>query len=207
MLAQTENTYDRFFHYAHALLLLCWRAVFLCTEEGVIIAQPGASHRSIDSWRQLVKELDQWYRMRPPEFHPMVDLDAHDPTLSSDGGFSLVLFTNGAAVFSNQLYHTAMLMLLQDKPRTVQLTDFQSSVLSPLWHARRICSIALNNDRRDWWDPCLLASSLMTARYMTHESQQQEILQGFERIRNLTGWDISRSLDVLREEWSSLEDP
>lgn len=137
----------------------------------------------------------------------MVDLDAHDPTLCSDGGFSLVLFTNGAGVFSNQLYHTAMLMLLQDKPRTVQLTDFQSSVLSQLWHARHICSIALNNDRRDWWDPCLLASSLMAARYMTHESQQQEILQGFERIRNLTGWDISRSLDVLCEEWSSLEDP
>ncbi|KAB8221424.1 hypothetical protein BDV33DRAFT_190411 [Aspergillus novoparasiticus] len=80
-----------------------------------------------------------------------------------------------------------------------------SPVLSPLWHAYRICGIALNNDTREGWDPCLLASLLLAAKHMTHESQQQEILQGFNHIREITGWDTGEYLSHLREEWSFLD--
>ncbi|KAJ5580394.1 hypothetical protein N7450_006695 [Penicillium hetheringtonii] len=77
--------------------------------------------------------------------------------------------------------------------------------MSPLLHAQRICSIALNNERRECWDPVLLASFLTAARRMTHESQQQEILRGFERIRRVTGWDASDFLHDLQEEWGLLD--
>jgi hypothetical protein len=36
---------------------------------------------------------------------------------------------------------------------------------------------------------------------MTHESQQQEIFQGFERIRKITGWNPGELVHDLQIEW------
>ncbi|KAL1965276.1 hypothetical protein VTN77DRAFT_5878 [Rasamsonia byssochlamydoides] len=188
------DIYRRVFHYAHLPLLLCANALLWCNDDS-------SPHRPIDSWMQLVDELERWYRMRPQEFQPMLELDSRDRMI--DGNFPVILFTNGAGIFGNQLYHTAMLLLLLNKPRTARVDDSHSrpSVISPLWHAQRICSIALHNDRRECWDLCLLASFLVAARRMRHESQQQEILHGFARIKSLTGWDVGELLNDLRQEW------
>jgi hypothetical protein len=40
---------------------------------------------------------------------------------------------------------------------------------------------------------------------MTHEAQQVEIVKGFERIYDLTGWSVGEYLTHLREEWSFLD--
>ncbi|KAJ5312116.1 hypothetical protein N7508_002946 [Penicillium antarcticum] len=92
------------------------------------------------------------------------------------------------------------------RPRTARITDFHSAAMSPLWHAQRVCSISLHNDRRECWDPCLLASFFVAARRMTHESQQQEVLRGFNRIRTVTGWNTHDSLQGLRAEWGLLDE-
>lgn len=154
---------------------------------------------------QLVEELQEWHRERPPGFQPMMELSMNDDPAAMGQNFPTVLFANGAGVFSNQLYHTAMLLLLHSRPRTARITDFTSTTMSPLWHAQRICSIALNNDRRECWDPCLLASFLVASRRMTHEAQQQEVLRGFERIQKITGWEAGDFIRGLQEEWSSLD--
>jgi hypothetical protein len=152
---------------------------------------------------QLVKDLEQWYQERPQGFQPMMEVDLKDQTAGSIQSFPLVLYASGPGVFANQLYHTAMLLLLHSRPRTAPINDFPSATMSPLWHAQRICSIALNNERRECWDPCLLASFLSASRRMTHESQQEEILRGFERIRRITGWDARGPLQDLQAEWDS----
>lgn len=155
---------------------------------------------------QLVEELEQWYQERPQGFKPMMEIDLEeDQTMDIGKGFPVVLFAHGSGVFSNQLYHTAMLLLLHNRPRTARTTDFHSTSMSPLWHSQRICSISLNNERRECWDPVLLASFLAAARRMTHESQQQEILRGFERIRRVTGWEMGDFLHGLQGEWGFLE--
>lgn len=154
---------------------------------------------------QLVEGLEQWYQDRPQGFQPMMEFGIDDDFAVTGQNFPVVLFANGAGVLSNQLYHTAMLLLLHSRPRTAPIADFASARMSPLWHAQCICSIALNNDRRECWDPCLLASFLMASRCMTHEAQQQEILQGFENTRSVTGWDAGDFVRGLREEWSFLE--
>lgn len=154
---------------------------------------------------QLVEELEQWRQERPRGFQPMLELEMEDQASESGRSFPLVLYANGGGVFANQLYHTAMLLLLHARPRTARINEFPSATMSPLWHAQRICSISLNNERRECWDPCLLASFLAASRRMTHESQQQEILRGFERIRGVTGWDASRLLHDLQAEWGFLE--
>jgi hypothetical protein len=115
--------------------------------------------------------------------------------------FPVVLFTNGAAVLANQLYHTAMLLLLQSRPRTLQAASRKSSAASHLWHAQRVCGICLNNDRRDSWDLCLVASLYLAAQRLTYEPQQRAILDCLNRVRIITGWDLSNFAVELQETW------
>lgn len=151
-------------------------------------------------WKSIVNRLNDWYSNRPPIFLSVIELnDEKYP-------FPIIYFTNGTAVFANQLYHTAMMLMLAHKPRTVQLEQRRTPSLSQLWHAHRICSIAINNNRCECWDPCLLASFYVAARQMTHESQHREILHGFEHTGSL-GWPVNSFIDQLKQEWNASEPP
>ena len=190
-----SNVFHRTFHYATGALFLCARAVQWCNDGTNLFRMT-----TVEDWMQIVSDLSDWYSTRPQEFQPMLELGFETPI---DGSFPVILFTNGAGVFGNQLYHTAMLLLTQSKPRTARYINSNRSIISPLWHAKRICSIALNNDRRECWDLSLLASFLIAAKRMTHESQQNEILMGFDRIKAIIGWDLSESIRRLRKDWCS----
>ncbi|KAL3262840.1 hypothetical protein ABHI18_002348 [Aspergillus niger] len=203
ILSSIEEVRQRTRAYAHVLLWLCGKALRVYHQQASS-DQIAAPQQQLDSWLDVFDAIEQWYHLRPHEFQPMVDLGIDDQLPRAESGFPLLLFANGTGAFSNQLYHTAMLLLLQCKPRTA-LLGLQSITLSPLWHSQRICGIALNNDRRESWDPCLIASFLVAARRMTHESQQQEILEGFERVRDITGWDLGDYMTQLREDWSFLD--
>ncbi|KAL4949814.1 hypothetical protein BDW69DRAFT_68519 [Aspergillus filifer] len=213
LLCRTDNTPQRVGHYAQVLLWLCGKALNKYHQD----SKSDSNHLQdieTDSWLDLFDELNQWHYLRPQEFQPMVEVSndgSEDLSLNAGSEFPLLLFTNGAGALCNQLYHTSMLFMLDCKPRTTPLWNLNhshhspSAALSPLWHAQRICGIALNNDRRECWDPCLLASFLVAAKHMTHESQQVEIVRGFDRIEALTGWSIGDYLTQMREEWSFLD--
>ncbi|KAI9374741.1 hypothetical protein BJX61DRAFT_256851 [Aspergillus egyptiacus] len=206
LLCRTEGTAERVGHYAQVLLWLCGKTITIYHQDSHSHSQQNQVPNR-DSWLQIFEELTKWHYFRPQEFQPMVEV-ADDKTLNPESQFPMLLFTNGAGALCNQLYHTAMLLMLECKPRTTLLSNAhrsQSPALSPLWHAQRVCGIALNNDRCECWDPCLLASFLVAARRMTHESQHVEIVQGFERVQALTGWSVGEYLMQLREEWSFLD--
>lgn len=195
-----SDPFEHVFCFANRPLWLCARAVqFMHSED------PLPQHPPLHIWMQLIEKLEQWYQERPQGFQPMMEIDLEDQATAMEQGFPVVLFAHGSGVFSNQLYHTAMLLLLHNRPRTARIAEFHSTTMSPLWHAQRICGISLNNERRECWDPVLLASFLIAARRMTHESQQQEIVRGFDRIRRVTGWDASELLHDLQGEWGFLE--
>lgn len=182
------------FQCAHTPLVLCVRAMNLCWGEGS--ERFGPSGDMVSTWSSLVDDLNAWYHQRPQEFNSMVEFD------NGDDAFPIVLFTSGAAVFGNQLYHTAMLVLLRHKPRTVMIPVKQrSSTLSYLWHARRICGIALNNDRRECWDMSLVASFFLAARTMTHEAQHEVLLAGIDKVAALTGWCLGTVRNILKMEF------
>ncbi|KAL4926987.1 uncharacterized protein BDV17DRAFT_293102 [Aspergillus undulatus] len=211
LLCRTENTPQRVGHYAQVLLWLCGKALNAYHQDSTHEIHRAGPAMETESWLGIFEELNRWWYLCPQEFQPMVELSNdgnNGPNLNAGSEFPLLLFTNGAGALCNQLYHTAMLFMLECKPRTTALMNLNHShhlpnaVLSPLWHAQRVCGIALNNDRRECWDPCLLASFLVAARHMTHESQQVEILRGFDRIQALTGWSVGEYLTQLREEWS-----
>ncbi|GKT58234.1 C6 zinc finger domain-containing protein [Colletotrichum tofieldiae] len=177
-------------------LLLCAKVVNFCAGSfHPRTPDLGVPITPVHRWTMLSDALGVWYTNRAQEFRPMAEIDG-DENL-----FPIILFTNGAAVFANQLYHTAMLLLLQNKPRTLQAAAKKSSSLSPLWHAQRVCGIALNNDRRDSWDLCLVASLYLAAQRMTYEPQQRAILECFERVKALTGWNVDGFSAKAREDW------
>ncbi|KAL4901312.1 hypothetical protein BDW74DRAFT_181883 [Aspergillus multicolor] len=212
LFARIESTHERVGHYAQVLLWLCGRVLDIYHQQDADPAHLSQQGPGSESWIQILEGLSQWHYLRPQEFQPMVELSHNgDHSLNAESEFPMILFTNGAGALCTQLYHTAMLHMLECKPRTAtallsQHYQPRSPVLSPLWHAHRVCGIALNNDRAESWDPCLLASFLHAAKHMTHESQQVEIVRGFERIQALTGWGVGEYLRTLQEEWSFLDD-
>ncbi|OKL60962.1 hypothetical protein UA08_03698 [Talaromyces atroroseus] len=183
-----NNVENEVFYHAHVPLVLCVQAAVFYNggTSGV-----SSTHRTIEKWLELTHELNQWYSRRNSLFQPVTDLESHERDFSD---FPVILFTSGAGVFGNQLYHTAMYLLLQKKPRTAQLLHIHSAARSILWHTRRICGMALHNDRRQCWDFSLLSSLFIAAKTMTYRSQQVDILQGIHRIA------------ALQAEWLKMED-
>lgn len=196
-LKNNEDLGHRTFQYAHIPLVLCAQAIVLCD------GNANGTTNATESWMRLVHKLDEWYLGRPSEFRSMLEID---PQSENDSNFPVLLFTNGAGIFGNQLYHTAMHLLLQKKPRTANLVHLTPATRSFLWHTRRICGMAIHNDRRQCWDLTLLASFFVAATSMTYQTQQMEIVQGFHRIQDITGFNVGDLVAALQLKWSTMED-
>lgn len=174
-------------------LVLCAQALNYCF--GNEVAQPGGLGTT-QRWKVLSEALVLWYNNRPSELKPMFELGHNDQL------FPLILFSSGTAILANQMFHTAMLLLLQNRPRTLLGGGRGRSVtMSPLWHAQRICGISLSNESRSTWDFSLVGSLYLGARGMTYEPQQRTILSGIERIAGVTGWDLEPLRMKLIGEW------
>lgn len=182
--------------YDREPILLCAQVLNHCFGQDLPVT-PGMHIRpsAAQNWKSLSESLSMWYNNRPRDFKPMWEVE------ESEELFPLVLFTNGAAVLANQLYHTSMLLLLQNRPRTLPKEHGRSVLISPLWHAQRICAISLNNDTTASWDFSLLASLYLAAKRMTYEPQQHAILRGIDRIGSLTGWNVNALSAQLVQEW------
>lgn len=177
-------------------LLLCGQVLNYCFGHDSISAPEiqlglGTTHR----WKILSESLMLWYNSRSRDFKPMLELEENEQL------FPLILFSSGTATLANQMFHTAMLLLLQNQPRTLLNEHGRSVTMSPLWHAQRICGISLNNDSRNSWDFSMVGSLFVGARRMTYEPQQRAVLAGIERIARITGWDLGSLTAQLVQEW------
>jgi hypothetical protein len=150
-------------------------------------------------WKMLIQDFSIWFKQRPEGFQPIIELYAKDGVQTEDD-FPVIAFTSGAALLSNQLYHTGMLLLLQHKPRFGITHSSSSNSMSILWHVHRICGIAIQNDGPATWDPCLIASLIIAARTLTHRGQQTAIISTLETAQRLTGWNISAHIEDLKSE-------
>ncbi|KAK0391175.1 hypothetical protein NLU13_0676 [Sarocladium strictum] len=181
--------------YDRQPILLCARALNYCfarKDEGY---GPGLRSR-VDAWKEIFNSLDLWYSNRPQDFRPVLEIDKQDRL------FPLLLFTSSAAIMANQMYHTAMLLLLQQRPRTLAAELGRSANLSPLRHAQKICGISLNNTGQSSWDFSLVASFYMAAKRMTYAPQQDTILKKLEQVRDMMGWNLSSLAPQLRQGWN-----
>ncbi|KAI6379167.1 hypothetical protein MCOR25_002043 [Pyricularia grisea] len=164
-----------------------------------------ASHTYVNespaqSWGTQTRDLQAWYDARCETFRPLLDLDmsTSDPTAAL---FPTIVFSTAAAALANSIYHAAMLLLLQHKPRTIPVLSPGSS---SLWHARRICAIAVSNGSNAYWDPCLLSTLYVAARVMTYVPQQARIVRCFKEAGMRTGWRALAEwfVDELQKIWA-----
>ncbi|KAF4443837.1 Transcriptional regulatory protein pro-1 [Fusarium austroafricanum] len=175
-------------------VLLCAQVLNYCFGDDASTSPERIRTPAAQKWKALYGALHMWYTNRPRDFKPMLEIEDNEL-------FPLILFTNGAAILANQLYHSSMLLLLQNRPRTLPKEHGRNVYLSPLWHAQHICGISLNNDTRNSWDFTLLASFYLAAKRMTYEPQQHAILHGIGRIGSLTGWNVNTLSAQLVHEW------
>lgn len=154
----------------------------------------------VEVWETLVQGFARWYMHRSQAFQPIIELYPKDGLLA-ENDYPTIVFTSGAALLANQLYHTGMLLLLQNKPRFANKPSQNTSAMSTLWHTHRICGIAIQNDRSGWWDPCLVASVVIAGRTATHVSQHIAIVSTLQIVQRLTGWNLDPCVDKLKNEW------
>lgn len=148
-----------------------------------------------DRWVRLFTVLESWYELRPPEMLPIFT-----QTASFERPFPTVLFGSGAAISGNQLHHTAAMLMLQNIARNVKRTSRHSM----LWHARRVCGIAISNEHHGCWtnsiQPLWLAGQIMS-----HPTEHQAIVEIYTRIEKETGWGATWRANDLNHFWGDIE--
>ncbi|KAI2785163.1 hypothetical protein F4815DRAFT_9426 [Daldinia loculata] len=176
---------------------------YVASSEAVVLPLVGASR--VAKWKELLNELRKWQMNRPPELEQLMEVEGREAT------FPVVIFAGGSGVSSNTLYHTAMLLLLSNRPQSISLAELHRNSeldvahMSPLWHARRVCGIALNSEpeHTHCWDPCMIAAFALAARRMTHPTQQNDIVACLSRVK-AAGWHIDSLVQRLRDEWGPI---
>ncbi|CAG8369369.1 unnamed protein product [Penicillium salamii] len=159
----------------------------------------------LSQWTFLWSDCQKWYNDRPVNVQQIVDIrggeaDQIDP--DHDSSFPILIYTTPMALVANAVYHTISLLMLTHKPRLLKSLPGPRSVTSHIWHAQSIAGIAASNDSPEQWDPVLVASLLVIAREMTHESQQTVILQRLAKITATTGIKLDREKEALQATWN-----
>jgi hypothetical protein len=170
------------------------------------LATPPTMPPQSTRWKALLDNLFAWYTNRPLELKTLIDVE------DREAAFPTLLFTSGVGIWANTIYHTAMFLLLNQRPRSISLAEWQKSNMadkgqvSPLWHARRVCGIAVNSNPEltRCWDPCMIASFSIAARRMTHSVQQSGLIACLNRVKSLS-WRVDGIIEGLHEEWGTAE--
>lgn len=141
-------------------------------------------------WLELWGELQTWMIERPSELLPV--------QTTSTKPFPHILFIHWAAISSNQLYHTACILLLNTMPKSMKLQYAPST--SALWHARRVCGISLANPHQG----CLnnaIQPLWIAGRLFSHVSEHEVIVNLINNIEAGTGWGVCWRIKDLESAW------
>ncbi|RAL10823.1 uncharacterized protein BO97DRAFT_348479 [Aspergillus homomorphus CBS 101889] len=180
--------------HANYAVYLCVKATHLLSDRTRFVElgeENGCSTEEFQSrWLLLWDELQCWLSERPSELLPVQTVNRRP--------FPHILFVHWAAISSNQLYHTACILLLKVLPKGVRLP--RSPALFPLWHARRICGISLANPHQG----CLnnsIQPLWIAGQLFSHTSEHREIINLIRSIETETGWGTCWRIRDLETAW------
>lgn len=176
-------------------------AVFLCSKVSELVAertrfvelgeQNGCDNASFERrWVSLWNELQTWIQERPDEIVPVKAIESRP--------FPQILFVHWAGISSNQLYHTACILLLSSIPRGINPEPGVTG--SPIWHAKRICGISLTNPHQG----CLnnaIQPLWIAGRLLSHKSEHLLLAKLIRSIESMTGWATSWRIADLETAW------
>lgn len=143
-----------------------------------------------ECWQYLYDDLQNWIVDRPAELLPVETLNTRP--------FPRVLYVHWAAISSNQLYHTASIILLETMPKSLE-SSLESGG-STLRHAMLICGISLTNPHQG----CLnnaLQPLWIAGRLLTHRAEHALIVNLIREIENSTGWATCWRIPDLESAW------
>ncbi|CAH6720014.1 hypothetical protein CLIB1444_03S02498 [[Candida] jaroonii] len=144
-----------------------------------------------DEWKYLWDEISDWFIKKPIEFEPVLTFN--------DVPFPGILLLNGPAISAIQMFHMAVILLIQNKPRLTTITHVEH-MKSPIWHAKQICSISLHNEHHGCWNNAL--QPLWIAGQLLSSSQEHEIvLNLLSKIESTTGWQMNFRANDLKKYW------
>ncbi|RAH43718.1 C6 transcription factor [Aspergillus brunneoviolaceus CBS 621.78] len=180
--------------HANYAVYLCMKATQLVSDRTKFVElgeDNGCTTEEFQTrWLLLWNGLQCWLSERPDELLPVQTV--------SRKPFPHILFVHWAAISSNQLYHTACILLLKVLPKGVRLP--RSPALFPLWHARRICGISLANPHQG----CLnnsIQPLWIAGQLFSHRSEHKEIINLIRGIEAETGWGTCWRIRDLESAW------
>lgn len=163
-------------------------------------------HLPLFRWTELWVDCQNWYKRRPEELCPVLGCPAIEAGLidpSTPSSFPIELYSGVVALLPNVAYHLASLFLLSCKPRLVKPPTSSKRAVSESWHMQSIAGIATRNDFREQWDPVLIAGLIHIGPRVTHESQQEALLNCLARASTATGLGLDQEIESLRSVWAS----
>ncbi|PYH93791.1 Zn(II)2Cys6 transcription factor [Aspergillus ellipticus CBS 707.79] len=197
---QAEDAYRLFKNvrspdmHANYAVYLCVKATELVSDRTKFIELGEDNGCTTDTfyarWISLWTDLQCWFSERPSELLPVQTVNRKP--------FPHILFVHWAAISSNQLYHTACILLLKMMPRSVRFP--RSPTLFPLWHARRICGISVANPHQG----CLnnsIQPLWIAGQLFSHASEHEEIIRLIKSIEVQTGWGTCWRIRDLEIAW------
>lgn len=158
----------------------------------------------LSQWTFLWTDCQKWYNERPVDAQQIVDVrggEAGRIDANHDSALPILIYTTPMALVANAVYHITSLMLLNHKPRLLKSLPGPRCFTSHIWHAQSIAGIAASNESPEQWDPVLVASLLLIARDMTHQSQQAVLMGIFRKITATTGIKLDREMEALQSVW------
>lgn len=141
-------------------------------------------------WQCFWDDLKGWVADRPAVLVPI--------RTCNSSPFPRILFVHWAAISSNQLYHTACILLLNMQPKSLSLE--LSPETSALWHAKRICGISLSNPHKGSLNNAI-QPLWVAGRLLGHKSEHILIIKLIRSIEASTGWGTCWRLPDLELAW------
>ncbi|OHF00466.1 hypothetical protein CORC01_04216 [Colletotrichum orchidophilum] len=164
---------------------------------GLFFDGPRNDMRYRVQWMNLWRYVENWHSRRPSQMQHIMSIPSSDAE-----PFPKILYSNPAAISGNQLYHTASLLMLQNRPASLRLSPRPRSAL---WHARQICGISMTNHHHGAWTNSV-QPLWIAGRCMSHITEHRAILQLLEKIETESGWGTKWRADDLKEFWGDLGD-
>lgn len=162
------------------------------------VSKPRHKHsiEDLHQWKTLHELVEDWHNGRPESMQALMSY----PSILDDENnrFPMVLYGSDGAVLGALLYHSASMILLQNRPTAVELAKNNKSLI---WHARQICGIVVDNHEKGLWpyatQPLLLAGSCIM-----NVAEREKILEMSQLIQSKSGWKTTWCIDKLKLAWS-----
>ena len=188
---------DMWANYAVFLAARACHLLWQCANEIESTTHDGQESDFVQSWYRLWMEIQSWRRDRPLE---MKELEFEEEINGSHTGpFPYVLYAASCAISSNQLFHTACIILLDIRPQSIKLQQLGRAG-SNLWHARRICGISSTNEHHG----CLnnaIQPLWVAGKLLSHPVEHKALVDLVKTIEVKTGWGTQWRISDLKQAW------